>query len=153
MERRASLKHNWLGPLLLGGLLFCAVEVRAADALVLVVRADSPIRSMDSLSVRKAFVGLTVSVDGITVRPVINNSQPALHTAFLQHVVGLSEQMYQRRTLTLALQQGRALPPVYTEESELVRALVANPNTVSFMWQSAADRAREIRSIRVLWRD
>jgi hypothetical protein len=133
--------------------LLQSVRALAADALVLVVRTDSPIQALDSLTVRKAFIGLTVSSNGFIVRPLINATQPSLQAAFLQHVVGLSEQMYERRALTLALQQGLAQPTKFEDQTELLRVLLANPYAVTFMWQSTASGIREIRVIRTLWRE
>jgi hypothetical protein len=153
MERGATVKRHWLSALLLLSFPLCALPAWSADALVLVVRADSPIQSLDSLQIRKAFVGLTVTADGGTVRPLINDSLPMLRTAFLQHIVGLSEQMYQRRTLTLALQQGRALPPAFTSQTELLRELAASPYAVTYMWLSMAQTSSQLRVVRVLWRN
>jgi hypothetical protein len=152
MECRITLSRPWRAALILAGLVL-ALPARAADALVLVVPARSPIQSLDSLQVRKAFVGLSVTVDGGTIVPLINNSQESLRAAFLQHVVGLSEQMYRRRTLTLALQQGRASPVVHDRQAELLRSLEANPYSVTYMWQSTVAGLDQVRVVRVLWRD
>jgi hypothetical protein len=153
MERGTTVKRHCPLALLLLSLPLCALPAWSADALVLVVRVDSPIQSLDSLQIRKAFVGLTVTADGSTVRPLINDSLPMLRTAFLQHIVGLSEQMYQRRTLTLALQQGRALPPAFTSQTELLRELAASPYAVTYMWLSMVQTSSQLRVVRVLWRN
>ena len=152
MECRITLSRLRGAAWLLAGLVL-ASPAGAADALVLVVPARSPIQSLDSLQVRKAFVGLSVTVNGGTIVPLINNSQESLRAAFLQHVVGLSEQMYRRRTLTLALQQGRASPVVHTQQAELLRELEANAFSVTYMWQSSAAGLDQVRVVRVLWRD
>lgn len=147
------MNKSWLYVLALSAMLLQSLSAHAADALVLVVRADSPIQSLDSLTVRKAFIGLTVSSEGNTIRPLINATQPSLQAAFLQHVVGLSEQMYERRALTLALQQGLAQPTTFVVQSDLLRVLLANPYAVTFMWQSTADGIKDVRIIRTLWRE
>ena len=152
MECRITLSRHWGAAWLLASLML-ALPAVAADALVLVVPVRSPIQSLDSLQVRKAFVGLSVTVNGGTIVPLINNSQESLRAAFLQHVVGLSEQMYRRRTLTLALQQGRAAPVVHSQQAELLRDLEANTFSVTYMWQSTAAGLDQVRIVRVLWRD
>jgi hypothetical protein len=133
--------------------LLCGGTSAWADSLVLVTSEESPITSLDVLSVRKIFIGLSVSVDEKPIRPLINDTESAMRTAFLQHVVGLSEQMYRRRTLSLVMQQGRAAPATFKSQDELVRELRSDPLSVTYMWQSTASTLRRIKVIRVLWHD
>jgi hypothetical protein len=153
VERRVSVTDLRSQLALAACLQLAATCALAADALVLVVRTDSPVQALDSLAVRKAFIGFTVSAGSAPLRPLVNATEPSLRAAFLQHVVGLSPQMYQRRTLTLVLQQGLAPPVVLTDQQALLRALRSSPYAVTFMWQSAADRLDGIRIVRTLWHE
>jgi hypothetical protein len=153
MERRTPLTHLWRSLWAAAACWACALPAWSDQALVIVVRADSPIQALDALQVHKAFLGLTVTVDGNPLRPLINDSQPALHDAFLQHVVGSSEQNYRRRMLMLTLQQGRPAPPVHRQTAELIKALEADPHAITFMWQSSAAPLRQLKTVRVLWHD
>lgn len=107
---------------------------------------------MNAGEVRRSFMGLTVSVpNGTTVRPLINNAQTSLREAFLQHVVGMSDLMYRRRVLTLALRQGVTTPRTFDSEATLAQELRTDPNAVSYMWASTAERMPGIRVVRTLW--
>ena len=85
------------------------------------------------------------------MRPIINESNESLRMAFLQHVVGLTEQMYQRRRLSLELQQGVTRPLAVRDQHQLVDRLRMLPTGVSFMWRSEAQREPELRILRVIW--
>src|SRR6185312_12941252 len=61
-------------------MLLCLVSqtCAASHTLVLVVRADSKVTDLDSLTVRKLFMGLPVLVDGSLLHPVRNRSDREL---------------------------------------------------------------------------
>jgi hypothetical protein len=140
-------RRQWLCLLclLLGG------TAAAGDALVLVGSARGDLATPDTLTIRKAFLGLNTTLAGRPVRALMNQSDPALRQAFLQNVMGFSEQAFQRRVLTLKLQQGRPEPRAFDDESALARALQADGNGISYMWQSHAERTLGLRVLKVLW--
>jgi len=119
--------------------------------LVLVTHQSSPISALSAGEMRRVFMGLTVSVPQGPVRPIINASSDSLRTAFLQHVVGLSERMYQRRRLSLELQQGVTRPQSVSDPKQLVERLRGTPTGISFMWRSDALRLQELRILKVIW--
>jgi hypothetical protein len=121
------------------------------EALVLVVDASSTLAQPDALAIRKAFMGLNATVQGQSFSAIINDSDASLRPAFLQHIVGFSEQAYQRRVLTLTLQQGRGKPSAYGDETALLQALHADNRIVTFMWQSHAARLGNLKVLKVLW--
>jgi hypothetical protein len=124
---------------------------QAPGELVLVTHQSSPVTALSAGELRRVFMGLTVSVSQGPLRPVINDSSESLRTAFLQHVVGLSEQMYQRRRLSLELQQGVRRPLALRDQRLLVERLREMPTGVSFMWRADAQRIPELRIVRVIW--
>jgi hypothetical protein len=125
----------------------------ASQAVVLVVRADSPVRELDSVSVRKLFLGLPVLVNGSPLRPLRNRSDALLDEIFLQQIVAMSQSNYDRQILIGVNRQGWLRPAEYDRISDLVAALKADPNAVSFMWQRDVGHNPQIRVIRVLWSD
>ncbi|MFO1401016.1 MAG: hypothetical protein U1F30_07360 [Steroidobacteraceae bacterium] len=135
------------------GTFATASPVRGGDALVLVASVQSPVTTLDSQAVRKAFVGVPVWVAGNPVRALLNESEPELRPVFLQHVVGTSEFAYQRRVLRLTIQQGRPAPPVFHSADRLLEQLRRNPYAITYMWQRSAQRTPDIRIIRVLWHE
>jgi len=125
----------------------------ASQAVVLVVRADSPVRELDSVSVRKLFLGLPVLINGSPLHPLRNRSDVLLDEIFLQQIVAMSQSNYDRQILIGVNRQGWLRPTEYHSLSDLVDALKADPNSVSFMWQRDVGHNADIRVIRVLWGD
>lgn len=132
----------------------CAVPAAASgnDAVVLVTADPDPDFSLESLQVRKLFLGFTVLHAGNALRPVRNRSDDLLDKIFLQHVMAMSSETYERRLLSLSLQQGRPRPVEVRSWSRLVEALLGIPNSVSFAWQSDIEDIPAIRAVRTLWR-
>jgi len=123
------------------------------EELVLIVSADSNILQLDSLEVRKLFLGLTVTHDGHRLRPVLNEADARVNEIFLQNVVSMSDITYDRRLLRLALQQGRTQPTAFKDTSLLIQAVGADPNAVSYAWAKDVAHDSRVRIVRVLWQD
>ena len=121
--------------------------------LVLVVRADSKVVDLDSLGVRKLFLGLPVLVNGSPLHPVRNRSDADLDPIFLQQIVAMSQSAYERQTLIGVNRQGWLRPTEASSVADVLKDLYADPNAVSFMWQSDVEHNPRIRVIRVLWGD
>jgi hypothetical protein len=134
-------------------LLFCLVAPArpASQAVVLVVRADSPVTQLDSVSVRKLFLGLPVLVNGSPLHPLRNRSDALLDEIFLQQIVAMSQSSYDRQMLIYVNRQLSLRPPEFTSEAEVEAALTADPNAVGFMWRRDVGHNPRIRVIRVLW--
>jgi hypothetical protein len=136
-------------------LLLCLVAPArpASQAVVLVVSADSPLQELDSVSVRKLFLGFPVLIKGSPLRPLRDRSDPVLDEIFLQQIVAMSQSNYDRQILIGVNRQGWLRPTEYGRLSDLVTALEADPNAVSFMWERDVGHNPRIRIIRVLWSD
>ena len=134
--------------------LFFALQGPAwADprSVVLVVRADSPVTDLDSLAVRKLFLGLPVFVNGNPLHAVRNRSDEQLDEIFLQQVVAMSQSAYDRQVLVGLNRQIAIRPPEATSAAEVLQALNHDPNAVSFMWSRDVSHNPKVRVIRVLW--
>jgi hypothetical protein len=125
----------------------------AEEQLVLIVSSDSKVEQLDSLEVRKLFLGLTVTHEGNRLRPILNEADARVKEVFLQNIVALSDITYDRRLLQLALQQGRTQPTVYKHTTELLRAIAADPSAVSYAWSKDVARDPHIKILRILWHD
>ena len=117
------------------------------------VRADSPVTDLDSVSVRKLFLGLPVLVNGTPLHPVRNRSDQLLDEVFLQQIVAMSQSSYDRQILIAVNRQGSLRPAELTNLARVLDALFADPNAVSFVWQRDVARNSRIRVVRVLWSD
>jgi len=136
--------------LLLGAL---AEAWPAAQTLVLVVRRDSPVTDLDSVTVRKLFLGVPVLINGTPLRPIRNRSEPHLDEIFLQQIVAMSQPSYDRQILNGVNRQGWLAPSEAASVTRVAAELNANPNAVSFMWERDVAHNPNLRVLRVLWSD
>jgi hypothetical protein len=134
-------------------LLAASGTVSAADQLVLIVSADSKVEQLDSLEVRKLFLGLTVIHNGDRLRPVIDEADPRVKEIFLQNIVSMSDSTYDRSVLRLALIQGQIKPTAYKDIALLIKAVIADPTAVSYAWAKDVAHDSRIKILRVLWYD
>jgi hypothetical protein len=124
-----------------------------SHTLVLVVRADSKVTDLDSLSVRKLFLGLPVLIGGSPLHPVRNRSDAQLDPIFLQQIVAMSQAAYERQILVGVNRQGWLRPVDVNSTSQLLDVLYADPNAVTFMWLHEVAHNPKVRVIRELWSD
>ena len=133
-------------------LLLVTLPVRpASQVVVLVVPVDSAVTTLDSVSVRKLFLGLPVLVNGKLLHPLRNRSDPTLDEIFLQQIVAMSQPSYDRQILNGVNRQGALPPPEFSSLIALQEALSADTNSVSFMWQRDVGHNGKVRIIRVIW--
>jgi hypothetical protein len=134
-------------------LLAAGTPALADEQLVLIVSADSKIAQLDSLEVRKLFLGLTVTQDGNRLRPVLNETDARVKEIFLQNIVSMSDITYDRSLLRLTLIQGQRQPTAYRDIALLLKAVAADPSAVSYAWAKDVARDSRLRVLRVLWYD
>ena len=142
---------TWLFAVLVSAAL--TMPASADETLVLIVSAESKVEQLDSLEVRKLFLGMTVVHNGDRLRPLLNEAEPRLKDVFLQNVVSMTDMTYDRRILRLALQGGRSLPAVYADKAMLINTVAADPTAVSFAWARDVQHDKRIKILRVLWHD
>jgi hypothetical protein len=148
------------------GLLLAAAPARAAEqarpvaparaaeqSMVLIVSADSPVQHLDVIDVRKLFLGLTVINNAHRLRALDNRSDDRLRQAFLQNVIAMPERAYEKRLLSITLQQGARRPEPFAAAQDLLDALAADPTAVAVAWAAEVAKDHRIRVLRVLWRD
>ncbi len=123
----------------------------ASQELVLVVRRDSPVSDLDSITVRKLFLGVPVLIESRVLHPIRNRSEGHLDEIFLQQIVAMSQSAYERQILNGANRQGWLRPSEVTRTDSLVQELEADPTAVSFMWQREVAHNPGLRIVRVLW--
>ena len=141
---------------LLSLLLFCSLlgPIRAGQqTVVLVVRADSSVTDLDSIAVRKLFLGLPVLISGKPLHPVRNRADQQLDEIFLQQIVAMSQSAYDRQVLIGLNRQGSIRPAEVTAQTRALEILYDDPNAVTFMWLRDVAHDPRVRVIRVLWSD
>jgi hypothetical protein len=140
--------------LLLLALLLCAPPGPASSqSVVLIVSANSPVGDLDSVTVRKLFLGVPVLINGRPLHPIRNRSDARLDQIFLQEIVAMSQPAYDRQILIGVNRQGWLPPEDLISPSRVLERVLSDPNAVSFVWQRDVLRNPQIRVIRVLWSD
>jgi hypothetical protein len=125
----------------------------ASQSVVLVVRADSAVAALDSLTLRKLFLGVPVLINGSPLHPLRNRSDPQLDSIFLQQIVSMSQSTYDRQILIGVNRQGWPRPAEIHSAERALEALYADPNAVTFMWLNEVAHHPRVRVIRTLWSD
>jgi hypothetical protein len=121
------------------------------QTVVLVVPADSKVVDLDSIAVRKLFMGLPVLINGSPLHPVRNRSDERFDSIFLQQIVAMSQSAYDRQTL-IGVNRQRSIRPVeVTKSARVLETLYSDPSAVTFMWLRDVERNPKIRVIRILW--
>ena len=133
------------------GIMLCLEVIGAERQVVLVAASTSPLHNLDSLELRKIYLGFKVRRDGNIVKGLRNTGDKDLNRIFLQAVVAMSEKSYRRRLLSLTLRQGIPRPSEYDESQDLLDALSRDPYSVTYMWKDAAARSADVKTLRVLW--
>jgi hypothetical protein len=131
-----------LGPILAG-----------QQTVVLVVRADSSVADLDSIAVRKLFMGLPVLINGKPLHAVRNRTDQQLDEIFLQQIVAMSQSAYDRQVLIGLNRQGSIRPAEVTSQTRALEILYDDPSAVTFMWLRDVAHDPRVRVIRVLWSD
>jgi hypothetical protein len=153
MECGVPVRRGIVKLLLVAAMAMWGDAALAESAVVLVTSSDSPIQSMSSLEVRKAYMGVAVSVDGLSVRAVRRRDDDRLNKIFLQSVIAMSERSYERRLLSLVLRFGVPRPAEVDDQQELLDLLERIPSSISYMWKSDAEANTGVRIIRILWQE
>lgn len=128
------------------------VRAQGRDHAVLVTAEPGSFVSLTALELRKAYLGFTVVHEGAFLQPVRNRSDPLIDQVFLQHVVSMSADVYERRLLTLSLRQGRARPREVRTMLELLHILQTVPHSISYAWEQDVQNLPGIHIVRTLWR-
>ena len=134
-------------------LLTAMQPVWAAEQLVLIVSRDSKVEQLDSLELRKLFLGLTVTYNGDRLRPVLDEADSRVKEIFLQNIVSMSDTTYDRSVLRLTLIQGQIKPIAYKDIALLIKAVETDPTAVSYAWAKDVAHDPRIKILRVLWYD
>lgn len=153
MEFRLPVRRLGLQVLLAAQLILMLPAAFARDAVVLVTSRDSPIAEVSSLEIRKAYLGIKVTIAGSTVRPLRQREDGRLNLIFLQSVIAMSQKSYERRLLSMMLKYGTPRPDEVDDREALIARLERNLHAVAYMWESDAESDARVKTVKVLWKD
>ncbi len=123
----------------------------AEETPVLVSSRSAPAFQLTRKEVRLLFMGLPVTKDSRSLQALLNISDPLAYQVFLQKVIYMSAQNYEKRLLSKVFRLGGRRPPKFRDQKQLLRALTTRPDTVSFMWESRARQHPQLRIVTPLW--
>ncbi len=133
-------------------MIFFAAQSHATGAdLVLVATARSSISQLTPEEVRRLYLGIPVESGGQPVKPLINAIDNLTREIFMQEVLFMSMDAYQRQTLLRIHRTGAAPTPVYTDMPALLEALNADPDAVTYMLRATAVASSGVKIIGELW--
>lgn len=128
--------------------LLQAMQMARAEEhrIVIVASAESGIKSMSIKEVRRAYLGASVVLNGVEVKPLLNQSDKLVAEMFLQKVLFMSADAYERQLISRAF-RGESSPKVYNDLADLLAALKTNSMAITFMSYDTAVATPGIRII------
>ncbi|MGA7750476.1 MAG: hypothetical protein WBQ69_01750 [Gallionella sp.] len=139
--------RNFLA-MLCAAFLLQALQVARAEEhhLVIVASADSSIKSMSIKEVRRVYLGAIIVVNGVEVKPLLNQSDKLVTEMFLQKVLFMSADAYERQSISRSF-RGESSPKAYNDLADLLAALKTNNMAITFMSYDTAIATPGIRII------
>ena len=120
--------------------------------LVLVADARSNLPPLTLRELRRAYLGVPVVKAGRRLQPLINLTDEHLYEVFLQKVMHMSSQTYQRQLTSRFLRAKGRRPPVYRNQHSLLEVLSKEHNAVTYiLWDEEAKKYAGLKIIAVLW--
>ena len=115
------------------------------NRLVLVASASSPLGALTTADVRRLYLGIPRRHAGREINALRNAESPVVKEMFLQHVLFMSSQAYERRLSARVHGGGGSRVPEFKEPRALMQMLAADPHAVTYMQSGAAARRPGIR--------
>lgn len=128
------------------------VTAIAERTVVLVTSETCPITALDILDIRKAYLGVAVSVEGRYVRPLRLHGSDSLNDIFFQSIVAMSQKSYERRVLSLALKFGTPRPEEFADLDSALDTVRRIECSVVYSWAVDLVEQDGIKTVKILWR-
>jgi hypothetical protein len=119
------------------------------DRIVIVANRSYPVSALTKAETREIYLGLRTIEHFLRIRP-IDQSDPAIRTAFLQTVLNLSKDAYIDHWNRLLFQQG-GLPPILKDTpDEVVQELLKTDGAIGYLWGRDAEGRSGIKILLVI---
>lgn len=159
MEHGISVKRrrSFTGFILLAALIanVFALPLPAAEGrkLVLVAGSQTDAIALSPEEVRKLYLGVIVTKDDRTFLPLCNHTDTVAYEVFMQKVMYMSGPAFERALMTRLVRTASGFrPPEYAAEKDLLQALAATPDAVTYMWADQA-KAAGLKVVAELWQE
>jgi hypothetical protein len=114
--------------------------------IAIIVGAKSSITTISAKEVRRAYLGASIVLNGIETKPLLNLSNKLAEEVFLQKVMFMSADAYERQLISRTF-QGGIRPKAYESLPALLKELNNDNAAISFMLYEDATNIPEIRII------
>ncbi len=132
--------------------LFVPFSIFARE-LVLVTSTANNLKSLSMFEIRKIFLGYQVERDGQMVYAIRNKSDDAAYQIFLQKLVHMSENNYERRLLSKTFRTGTHGVSAIKSFTSLKKVLLAEPSHLSIIWRADLESGDGLKVIQSVWQD
>ena len=146
MEYGITPLKNIISILFAACVLATSMVHAAEQRLVIIVGADSGIMTISAKEVRLAYLGASIVLNGVEIKPLRNQTDKWAGEVFLQKVLFMSGEAYERQLLARAF-RGGGRPPVYENLSDLLSVLQNDNAAITFMLYGTAVTTPGIRII------
>lgn len=130
--------------------IVCAAQP-TSRSLVIVASDEFHLDAIGHAELRKIFLGVPVTEDGIRIRPLLNETDTRATSIFLQQVIFMSEREYKRQLFSRVFRLGDQRPEEYDDLTRLVDQLRETQGSVSFMWSDQIENYDGLKSLGVIW--
>lgn len=120
--------------------------------LVLVGEQHLQTTAVSPIELRRLFLGFPINQNQHNLTPLINMTDPLLYEVFLQKVVFMSANTYEKQlSARLIRTEEKVMPTRIYDTKTLIKRLSGNKNAVTYMWQESAKLYPNLKIIQVLW--
>lgn len=118
---------------------------------VLITATETSVAKFSSKELRLLFLGYPVTRNNQIYKPLLNDSDKILYQVFLQKVMFMSENNYERKLVTRVFRHGGVRPDKYGNREVLIESIKNKSNTVTFVKSDYAALLDNIHVIQQLW--
>ena len=146
MEHGVAFVKYIIAILLTCTLLPITIARAEEQRIAVVASAESGIMTISAKDVRRAYLGATIVLDGVEIKPLLNQTDKLAGEVFLQKILFMSSEAYERQLLARAFRGGSS-PKAYQNLAELLAALQNDKAAITFMLYETAIKTSKIRII------
>lgn len=114
--------------------------------VAIIVNAESDITAISAKEVRRAYLGASIVLNGIEIKPLLNQTDKLADEVFLQKVMFMSAEAYERQLISRTF-QGGSRPKAYENLTALLNALHNDNAAITFLLYETAIVTPGIRII------
>jgi hypothetical protein len=114
--------------------------------IAIIVNSESSITAISAKEARRAYLGASIVLNGIEIKPLLNRTDTLATEVFLQRILFMSAEAYERQLISRAF-QGGIRPKVYENLTALLAALYKDNAAITFMLYETAVKTPGIRIV------